>query len=197
MLAAGIDWQVVGAIAGVVGALIAIALAVPALVDARQAKRQAEAAETQAAAAKDQAEAAEKMAKLAEEEQTRATEPHLQIARYPGGAAQVQITESRPGQEVYGEKARVSVYVENLRPVVAELGEPYLNNRLGRLVSARCEQGQPAIVDFPIDAIEPDRSIQHKFRATVRVPEAGHTGVFTATLYLQGGEWNAADEAGD
>jgi hypothetical protein len=156
-----------------VAAVVGIPLAAFAYLTAREAKRQAS--------------AAEKMANLAESEQRRATEPRLQIGRWPGGFAKIEITGREPLEEVV-------VYVENLRPILAELGSPRLNGHMGKFVHAQCEPDNDAIIGFPIEAIEPDRGITHEFKASVRVPESGSQGDFIASLFIHGGGWNAAGE---
>jgi len=173
-----VDWQAVGGVAGGIAALVGIPVAVLAWVNSRQAKKKAKAAE-------DQAEAAIKMATLAEKQHARETEPRLRIMREHGGFAQVQINES---------DQTMNVYVENLRPVVADLEEPYLTDQLGRVVIKRCEMEKPGVLEVPISPPGDDRSGLHELRFTVQVPEFERTGRFTATLLIQGGGWNALDE---
>ena len=171
MLPAAIDWVAIGAAAGAVAALVAIPASFAAWRTARQAKRQAG--------------AAEKLAALAEADQRRATDPSLRIARWPHGHVKVQENNS---------EATFVVYVENLRPVPADLGATHLNGQLGRLIDARCTDESNACVEFDANVVQRELGSDNRFEVEVLVPEDDRRGTFTATLYLQGGGWNARHE---
>jgi len=186
VIAADIDWIAVGAVAGGVAAIFGIPTALFAAVTARQAKRQAGAAE-------DSADAAKRMAKLAEDEQKRATEPLLRIARYPNGIASVQVNETLDDVQEH----RVTIQVQNGRDVAAEITGATLNGERGQFLSTRAVGGDFAIISFPIASIGPrgdERGETKRLSADIHVPESGRRGTFSAAIWLQGGHWHAGDE---
>lgn len=186
MIVAEIDWVAVGAVAGGIAAIVGIPTAVFAAVTAIAAKNQAESAEQEA-------DAAMRMAKLAEDEQERATVPLLRIGRWPNGSAMFQLN----GPSGDWRQQTPIVYVQNLRDVPAEIVGASLNDHPPQIAKATAEKEHPAIVEFPIDSIRPygdERGGPHRFTAEFHVPDSGKRGTFTASVWLQGGQWNAGGE---